>query len=156
MTSYNYNMTLFGFHLIIFFTLVFVVWLAVFATANSEEKNEAHIHLNATISSEDLSSLSLEERTVIRNYVANRKLPITYGEFDSVMAKHRTALANADALESQMSALIADARCIGCGCDDNHSCDGGCYWVRLDRSIRLGVCSHCEPLSQEWDNGRRK
>jgi hypothetical protein len=98
-------MALFGFHLIIFFTLVFVVWLAVFATANSEEENEAHTHLNATISSEDLSSLSLEERTVIRNYLANRKLPITYGEFDSVMAKHRTAAANSESIEAQKTAL---------------------------------------------------
>lgn len=49
----------------------------------------------------------------------------------------------------------AVARCIGCGCDDNHACVDGCYWVRVDRSIGFGVCSQCGPLSVEWDNGRR-
>lgn len=47
------------------------------------------------------------------------------------------------------------ARCIGCGCTDNNACACGCHWVRLDRSIGVGVCSECGPLAMEWDNGRR-
>lgn len=43
--------------------------------------------------------------------------------------------------------------CIGCGCNDDYGCDGGCSWIRLDRKAGLGVCSECEHRSSDWDNG---
>ncbi len=54
----------------------------------------------------------------------------------------------------------APAACIGCGCTDSHACyderDGGpCYWVRVDRTARLGVCSTCRELAPAWDAGDR-
>ncbi len=45
--------------------------------------------------------------------------------------------------------------CIGCGCNDNYACDGGCSWIRLDRKAGLGVCSECERRASDWDNGKR-
>lgn len=44
--------------------------------------------------------------------------------------------------------------CRGCGCDDNHACEGGCSWVLLDvpwrRTRPTGVCSTCAE-NVEWD-----
>ena len=45
--------------------------------------------------------------------------------------------------------------CIGCGCNDDYSCDRGCSWIRLDRNAGLGVCSECEHRTSDWDNGKR-
>lgn len=45
--------------------------------------------------------------------------------------------------------------CIGCGCTDDHACDGGCWWMRVDRSIGKGVCSQCEEFIAAWDAGVR-
>ena len=45
--------------------------------------------------------------------------------------------------------------CIGCGCDDDYGCDGGCSWLRLDRFAGLGVCSQCLPKVSDWDRGDR-
>lgn len=45
------------------------------------------------------------------------------------------------------------ATCIGCGCDDNTACPGGCYWLRLDRAEQRGVCSECEDFIEQWDRG---
>ena len=47
------------------------------------------------------------------------------------------------------------ATCIGCGCDDNHACDMGCYWLRVDRGEGLGVCSECREHIEAWDQGDR-
>lgn len=47
------------------------------------------------------------------------------------------------------------ATCIGCGCDDNHACPDGCYWLRLDRAEGLGVCSECDDHLDPWDRGDR-
>jgi hypothetical protein len=47
------------------------------------------------------------------------------------------------------------AVCIGCGCDDNHACEFGCYWLRLDREDRKGVCSECVDHCEAWDRGDR-
>jgi len=36
--------------------------------------------------------------------------------------------------------------CRGCGCDDNHACegdDGPCRWVLYDLTAPTGVCSVC-------------
>ena len=49
-----------------------------------------------------------------------------------------------------------EARCIGCGCTDGRACDGGCYWVRLDRSREIGVCSCCGHLAAQWDGEVRQ
>lgn len=48
-----------------------------------------------------------------------------------------------------------ETTCIGCGCNDNFACNGGCYWIRLDRTEGLGVCSECFSISTAWDNGDR-
>lgn len=46
--------------------------------------------------------------------------------------------------------------CIGCGCDDNHCCVGGCSWLRVDEKARLGVCSACRGAHvSRWDEGDR-
>lgn len=47
------------------------------------------------------------------------------------------------------------AVCIGCGCDDNHACPGGCSWLRVDRDAGLGVCSNCSEAAASWDAGDR-
>lgn len=52
------------------------------------------------------------------------------------------------------------ARCVGCGCDDNHACfdeqkSAVCTWLRLDRAVRLGVCSACPGHIDRWDRGER-
>ncbi len=67
------------------------------------------------------------------------------------------------ALTAASSARIACpgiATCIGCGCTDhaactNHSTGEPCYWIRLDRSIALGVCSECGQHVARWDAGER-
>lgn len=47
------------------------------------------------------------------------------------------------------------AVCIGCGCDDNHACYAGCYWLRVDYTDRKGVCSECEEHVEAWDRDDR-
>lgn len=49
-----------------------------------------------------------------------------------------------------------EATCIGCGCTDSHACEGGCWWLRLDRHLRAGVCSQCESALERWRLGERK
>ena len=46
--------------------------------------------------------------------------------------------------------------CIGCGCDDLAACigpTGPCHWLRVDRDLGLGICSHCgdSRLIEAWD-----
>lgn len=40
-----------------------------------------------------------------------------------------------------------EAVCIGCGCKDSHACasetTGACFWIKVDRELRIGVCSEC-------------
>ena len=46
------------------------------------------------------------------------------------------------------------AECIGCGCTDMCACvseDGPCYWLRVDYSRGVGVCSRCPERVAEWD-----
>ena len=45
-----------------------------------------------------------------------------------------------------MSPLFDEAKCIGCGCTDNHACLGSCYWLVVDYKIGRGVCSNCPGL----------
>lgn len=47
------------------------------------------------------------------------------------------------------------ASCIGCGCDDDHACERGCYWIRVDYRERIGVCSECVEHAEAWDLGDR-
>lgn len=38
------------------------------------------------------------------------------------------------------------AKCIGCGCTDDHACvENGqpCHWLRVNRVEGIGVCSSC-------------
>lgn len=41
----------------------------------------------------------------------------------------------------------AVATCLGCGCTDDRACDdglaGACYWLKVDRRRRVGICSQC-------------
>jgi hypothetical protein len=48
------------------------------------------------------------------------------------------------------------AVCIGCGCDDNHACGEGCYWLRVDYSHGAGVCSECGNHVKRWDATPKK
>lgn len=41
--------------------------------------------------------------------------------------------------------------CVGCGCTDLHACEGGCWWLRVDREQRKGVCSQCIDHVDAWD-----
>lgn len=50
---------------------------------------------------------------------------------------------------------MSPAVCIGCGCDDNHACPDGCWWLRVDRADAKGVCSECEAHVEAWDRGDR-
>ena len=50
---------------------------------------------------------------------------------------------------------MTTSTCIGCGCDDFHACPGGCFWRRVDKDARLGVCSECEGHVEAWDRGDR-
>lgn len=63
-----------------------------------------------------------------------------------------------------MTATVnALAVCIGCGCDDFHSCSStwrefspsGCWWLRVDRADGKGVCSECLEHVEAWDRGDR-
>jgi hypothetical protein len=47
------------------------------------------------------------------------------------------------------------ATCIGCGCDDRHACEGGCWWLRVDYDEGKGVCNQCEEHVEAWDRGDR-
>lgn len=47
------------------------------------------------------------------------------------------------------------ASCIGCGCDDHHACNGGCWWLHVDYEVGLGVCSQCEEHVEAWERGDR-
>lgn len=55
--------------------------------------------------------------------------------------------------EAEDELLIA--KCVGCGCDDLHACISDdqlpCHWLRLDRTLGLGVCSECPGDLTEWD-----
>jgi hypothetical protein len=33
--------------------------------------------------------------------------------------------------------------CIGCGCEDDEPCEGGCYWVAKSPVELAGACSTC-------------
>ncbi len=36
--------------------------------------------------------------------------------------------------------------CIGCGCDDDHPCPGGCAWSIIAADQETGLCSACRNL----------
>jgi hypothetical protein len=37
----------------------------------------------------------------------------------------------------------AGATCTKCGCTDSKACEGGCWWVKVDREAGTGLCSNC-------------
>ncbi len=48
------------------------------------------------------------------------------------------------------------AVCIGCGCTDNRACidqtfGTPCSWLKVDRKLLIGVCSHCEHKLEEFE-----
>lgn len=55
----------------------------------------------------------------------------------------------------QAAASAIRATCIGCGCDDDHACPGGCAWLRVDYEEGLGVCSQCPEYEAAWDAARK-
>ena len=50
---------------------------------------------------------------------------------------------------------VPRAFCLECGCDDFHACLEGCWWVRVDYGMGVGVCSECAPGVDNWDRGDR-
>lgn len=56
------------------------------------------------------------------------------------------------------------ATCIGCGCTDDHACVTAptldalatelqaCFWVKVDRGLKIGVCSECVEKVEEFEN----
>lgn len=52
-----------------------------------------------------------------------------------------------------MSAPICT--CVGCGCTDDRACRHGCFWLRVDRIERKGVCSSCSKHTASWDATHR-
>lgn len=57
--------------------------------------------------------------------------------------------------DSSARAASAIASCIGCGCDDRHACDGGCWWLEVDYAAGLGVCNRCVEHLDAWHDGDR-
>lgn len=51
---------------------------------------------------------------------------------------------DAELLRRMIDSAVAEARCVACGCTDSRACVGGCWWIALDRSRRIGLCSCCE------------
>lgn len=53
---------------------------------------------------------------------------------------------------------LGDCKCVGCGCTDSCACINDvtgepCFWLRLDRAAKTGVCSECAHLVSAWDAG---
>lgn len=46
-----------------------------------------------------------------------------------------------------------EAKCVGCGCTDSQACFGGCYWLKVDRKKRRGVCSSCPEKARGFKEG---
>lgn len=40
---------------------------------------------------------------------------------------------------------LAVRTCIGCGCNDDQACPGGCWWTFLDPADGGPLCSRCAP-----------
>jgi hypothetical protein len=79
--------------------LLFVLILSTAVKQMEDKRNEA------IMIPKDIASLGPEEKTIVENYLANSGSPITYGEFDRLMAEHRTAAANSESIEAQKTAL---------------------------------------------------
>jgi hypothetical protein len=51
--------------------------------------------------------------------------------------------------------LAFEATCIGCGCTDMSAClplvGDPCHWLRVDRELKIGVCSECEHKIGEFE-----
>jgi len=47
--------------------------------------------------------------------------------------------------------------CTHCACTEAAACQGGCSWVKLDKTTNAGVCSRCAPVKQAAKKaGKRK
>lgn len=53
--------------------------------------------------------------------------------------------------------------CIICGCRENSKvvpCEKKCFWVRLSKSAKQGICNSCgkdfPDILESWDTGRIK
>jgi len=78
----------------------------------------------------------------------------TIDGFDLALAQQQMESNN------QEQTMSLEAMCIGCGCTDFKACydaeEGApCHWKRVDRAVRLGVCSTCKELVKDWDAGDR-
>ena len=56
----------------------------------------------------------------------------------------------------QNSPASVEAVCIGCGCRDSHACidttfGEPCFWIKVDRTLKIGVCSSCEHKIEEYE-----
>ena len=51
----------------------------------------------------------------------------------------------------ELMGLTPAVTCIGCGCDVNHACPGGCSWLTVDPETRRGVCSRCAELVESFE-----
>ena len=50
------------------------------------------------------------------------------------------------------------AKCIGCGCTDDHACvENGqpCRWLRVNRVEGIGVCSSCPEALDQFASPRQ-
>lgn len=53
--------------------------------------------------------------------------------------------------------VAAVATCIACSCTDLEACEPfGCYWLRVDRHLKVGVCSECPEAVPAWERGERR
>ncbi|WP_418181253.1 hypothetical protein ACNSOL_12155 (plasmid) [Aliarcobacter lanthieri] len=41
--------------------------------------------------------------------------------------------------------------CVNCGCSDYRACHDGCWWVDIESSNTLGICSNCEDILEDWE-----
>ena len=60
------------------------------------------------------------------------------------------------------------ATCIGCGCTDDKACVTAptldfvapdlqtCFWVKVDRQLRIGVCSECVDEIGQFEERQRR
>lgn len=51
--------------------------------------------------------------------------------------------------------LTNTATCACCGCTDRHACEGGCFWLAVDRASRSGICSNCAGALDRWMQHRQ-
>lgn len=63
--------------------------------------------------------------------------------------RERGLLTSFDPLTGNFS-MKALATCAGCGCTDDHACEGGCSWLAVDYAAGTGVCDNCPEHLNAW------